>query len=52
MYIGMTKSKSSASSVVVPSIFAIHLMSGVRFLNATRVALLCAVVKISPLTDV
>ena len=34
----MTKSKSSASSVVVPSIFVIHLANGTQFLNATCVA--------------
>ena len=35
----MTKSKSSASSiVVVPSISAIHLVNGVQFLNAIYVS--------------
>ena len=34
----MTKSKSSASSIVVPSIFTIHLISGAQFLNDTCVA--------------
>ena len=34
----MTKSKSSASSIVVPWIFVIHLVSGAQFLNATCVA--------------
>ena len=34
----MTKSKSSASSIVVPSIFMIHLVNGAQFLNATCVA--------------
>ena len=34
----MTKSKSSASSIVAPSIFAIHLVNGAHFLNATCVA--------------
>ena len=37
-YIGMTKSKSSASSVVIPSIFVIHLVNSAHFLNATYVA--------------
>ena len=46
----MTKSKSSALSVVVPSIFIIHLVNVPQFLNATGVGLLCAVVTISPLT--
>ena len=34
----MTKSKSSASSIVVSSIVVIHLMNGAQFLNATCVA--------------
>ena len=34
----MTKSKSSASSIVVPSIFVIYLVNGAQFLNATYVA--------------
>ena len=34
----MTKSKSSASSIVVPSIYFTHLVNGARFLNATFVA--------------
>ena len=42
----MTKSKSSASSIVVPSIFAIHLNNGAQFLNAAGVGLLFAVVTI------
>ena len=29
----MTKSKYSASSIVVPSIFVIHLVNGSQFLN-------------------
>ena len=33
----MTKSKSSASSIVVPTIFVIHLMNGAQFLNVTYV---------------
>ena len=31
LYIGMAKSKSSASSIVVPSIFSIHLVNGPEF---------------------
>ena len=42
----MTTSKSSASSIVVPSIFVIHLMNGAQFVNATSVGILCAVVTI------
>ena len=34
----MTKSKSSASSIIVPSIFVIHLVNGAQFLNDTYVA--------------
>ena len=34
----MTKSKSSESSIVIPSIFVIHLMNGAQFSNATPVA--------------
>ena len=45
----MTKSKSSASSIVVP-VLAIHLINGAQFLNATRVRLLRAAVTISPLS--
>ena len=33
----MTKSKSSASSIVVPTIFVIHLMNDAQFLNVTYV---------------
>ena len=36
----MTKSKSSASSMLVSSIFLIHLMNATQFLNATLVGLL------------
>ena len=50
LYNGMTKSKSLASSIVVPSIFAIHLEKGAQILNHTEVGLLCAGVMISPLT--
>ena len=45
----MTKSKSSASSIVVPSIFVIHLVNGSQYLNDTCVAG-AAVTVISPLT--
>ena len=45
----MTKSKSSASSIVVPSIFVIHLVNGAQILNATCVAG-AAVTLISPYT--
>ena len=45
----MTKSKSSASSIVVPSIFVIHLANGAQFLNATCVVG-AALTVISPLT--
>ena len=38
LYIGMTKSKSSALSTVAPLIFLIHLLNGAQFLNATCVA--------------
>ena len=31
----MTKSKSPASSIVVPSSFVIHLVNHAKFLNAT-----------------
>ena len=34
----MTKSKFSASSIVAPSIFVIHLVNGAQFLNTTCVA--------------
>ena len=34
----MTKSKSSASSIVVSSIFVIHLVNGAQFLNDTCAA--------------
>ena len=46
----MTKSKSSASSIVVPSIFVMHLMIGAQFLNATGAGLLCVVAVVLPLT--
>ena len=49
----MTKYKSlTSSSIVVASIFLIHLISGAQFLNATRVGLLCAVVTKSPFTKI
>ena len=33
----MTKTKLSGSSIVVPSMFVIHLVNGAQFLNATCV---------------
>ena len=33
--IDMTKSKSSGLSIIIPSIFLIHLVNGTEFLNAT-----------------
>ena len=45
----MTKSKSSASSIVDPSIFVIHLVNEAKFINHTCVAGAVATV-ISPLT--
>ena len=49
LYIGMTKSKSSASAIVVSSIFATHLINDAQFLNANWVPLSPATL-ISPLT--
>ena len=46
----MNRFKSSASSIVVPSIFVVHLMNRAQFLNATGVRLLCALVTTSSLT--
>ena len=46
----MTKSKSSASSIVVSSAFVMHSVNGAQFLNATCVAG-AAVTVISPLTE-
>ena len=40
----MTKSKFSASSFVVPSIFVIHLINGAQFVNATRAAIFPVIV--------
>ena len=40
----MTKSKSSASSNVVPSIFVIHLVNGEQFLKPTGSAGAAAIV--------
>ena len=45
----MTKSKSAASSIAVPSIFVIHLVNGAQFLNATC-ATLCTLIVILPPT--
>ena len=47
----MTKSKCSASSIVVSSIFLIHLVNGAQFVNATCVAG-AATTLISPLTKI
>ena len=46
----MTKFKSLASTIVVPSNFVVHLINGAQFLNAAGLALLCAVVMTSHLT--
>ena len=46
----MTKSKSSASTIVVPLTFVIHLMSCAQCLNATSVARLRPAIVIIPLT--
>ena len=46
----MTKSKSSASTIVTPSIFVIHLMNCAQYLNATSVARLRPAIAIIPLT--
>ena len=48
----MTKSKSLASSIVVPSIFVIYLVNGAHFLNATCVARLWLAIVILPLTKI
>ena len=40
----MTKSKSSASSIVVPLILGIQLMNGALFLNDTSFSLSCTAV--------
>ena len=45
----MTKSKSSGSSIVVSSLFVIHLINGSQFLNAACVVGAATTV-ISPLT--
>ena len=47
----MTKSKSSASSIVVPSIFVIYLVNGAQFLNATCDAG-CPIIVTLPLTKI
>ena len=39
----MTKSKSSAASIVVPSIFVIHLINGTQFLNITQATIFPAI---------
>ena len=45
----MIKSKSSTSSIVIPSLFVINLVNGAQFLNVTCVAGVATIV-ISPLT--
>ena len=47
----MTKSKFSASSIVISSIFVIHLVNGAQFLNATCVTC-CPIIVISPFTKI
>ena len=47
----MTEYKSSASSIVVSSIFVKHLVNGAQFLNATCVTA-APVTVISPLTKI
>ena len=47
----MTKSKSSASPIVAPSIFMIHLVNGAQLLKATSVAGASLTV-ISPITKI
>ena len=44
----MTKSETSASPIVILSIFVIHLVKGAQFLNATWVAPLRPKIVISP----
>ena len=46
----MAKSKPLAPSTVLLSIFVIHLVNAVQFLNATWVKL-CPIIVISPLTE-
>ena len=46
----MTKYKSSGLSIIVPSIFVIHLVNGTECLNATQVGKLCTVVTTSHFT--
>ena len=38
--IGITKSNSSASSIVAPSIFTMRLVNDAQYLNATQFALM------------
>ena len=47
LYIGVTKSKPSASSIFVPSTFLIHLVNGTQFMNAVRAATFPSVVKLA-----
>ena len=44
LYFGMTISKSSASFIVFPSVFVIHLVNNARVLNATRAVIFPAIV--------
>ena len=46
----MTEFQFSASSIVVSSIFVIHLVNGAQFLNATSAAW-CPLIEILPLTE-
>ena len=47
----MSKFKCSASFIIIPSIFVIHLVNGAQFLNATCFAP-AAVTVTSPLTKI
>ena len=46
-YVDITKSKFPASSIVVPSIFEMHLINRAQFLNATRFELSAETVIVS-----
>ena len=48
-YISMTKSKFSASFIVVPSIFVIHLINSTQYFNVTCVTP-ATLIAISPFT--
>ena len=49
----MTRSKSLAPSILVPSIFLMHVVYGAQFLNATRVIIvkLSLIIVISLFTE-